>query len=413
MINLHLKKIIFLKETNIMKQIVLFLLLMQAGHASTYTISKVLKSAAQQNSLSKALEQDSLALEAKNKASTASDPLELFGEGTKAYPHAGGSGNEYAVGVSKKFIFGNIQEQEQKVTRLSNQAYLLEEERNILNFKNGLKNIYHQHCLDGQNYRSFEQSYQEFVKFYKKKQKAYKYQEISKTELMQLEIEKNSLYAQLQEIKMQQDISKQNLFMLSKINYTESTKLSCKDMYPIRTNVKLGNTFQLSKEAYDKRVQSTHEALDRYSNSIDSVSLSAQYTEELDVDKYTVGLSIPLNFTSARSEEERAAAMYQNSAISFKHEQTMTEKKSLLAQLRSQLKSNALMVKMLKNNYQNYQKNLLPLIKKSYNLGETSVIEYLLNRQRSYQLRQEIYATKKAYYNTLFKLYTISEKKDN
>jgi len=132
----------------------------------------------------------------------------------------------------------------------------------------------------------------------------------------------------------------------------------------------------------------------------------------LDVDKYTVGLSIPLNFTSAKSEEERAAAMYQNSAISFKHEQTMTEKKSLLAQFRSQLKGKALMVKTLKRNYQDYQKNLLPLIKKSYDLGETSVIEYLLNRQRSYQLRQEIYATKKAYYNTLFKLYTISEKKD-
>ena len=230
---------------------------------------------------------------------------------------------------------------------------------------------------------------------------------------MQLEIEKNSLYAQLQEIKMQQDISKQNLFMLSKIHYTESTKLSCKDMYPIRTRVKLGKPFQLSKEAYDKRVQSTHEALDRYSNSIDAVSLSAQYTEELDIDKYTVGLSIPLNFTSERSEQERAAAMYQNSAISFKHEQTMTEKKSLLSQLKSQLKGKALMLKTLKRNYQNYQKDLLPLIKKSYDLGETSVIEYLLNRQRSYQLRQEIYATKKAYYNTLFKLYTLSEKKDN
>ena len=396
-----------------MKKFVLFLLFMQAGYASTYTLNSVLKSAKQHSTLSKALQQESLALEAKNRANTASDPLELFGEGTKAYPNGGGSGNEYAVGVSKKFIFGNIQEQEQKVTRLSNQAYLLEEERNILNFKNGLKNIYHQHCLDGQNYRSFDQSYQEFVTLYKKKQKAYKYQEISKRELMQLEIEKNSLYAQLQEIKMQQDISKQNLFMLSKINYTKSTKLSCKDVYPIRAHVNLGKPFQLSKEAYDKRVQSTHEALDRYSNSIDSVSLSAQYTEELDVDKYTVGLSIPLNFTSGRSEEERAAAMYQNSAISYRHEQTMTEKKSLLAQLQAQLKSNAFMVKTLKNNYQNYQKNLLPLIKKSYDLGETSVIEYLLNRQRSYQLRQEIYATKKAYYNTLFKLYTISEKKDN
>jgi hypothetical protein len=201
--------------------------------------------------------------------------------------------------------------------------------------------------------------------------------------------------------------------MLSNIQHTDTTKLSCKDMYPIRANVKLGNTFQLSQEAYEKRIQSTNESLNRYSNSLDAISLSAQYTEELDVDKYTVGLSIPLNFTSGRSEEERAAAMYQNSAISFKHEQTMTEKKSLLAQLRSHLKSNAFMVKTLKSNYHNYQKNLLPLIKKSYNLGETSVIEYLLNRQRSYQLRQEIYATKKAYYNTLFKLYTISEKKDN
>jgi len=412
MIKSYIKSFINIKETNTMKQLVLFLFLMQAGHASTYTLSKVLRSADQHNTLSKALQQESLALEAKNRASTASDPLELFGEGTKAYPNGGGSGNEYAVGVAKKFILGNIQDQEQKITRLSNQAYLLEEERNILNFKNGLKNIYHQHCLDGQNYRSFKQSYQEFVKLYQKKQKAYKYQEISKTELMQLEIEKNSLYAQLQEIKMQQEISKQNLFMLSKIPYTASTKLSCKDMYPIRTQVKLGNTFQLSKEAYDKRVQSTHEALDRYSKSIDSISLSAQYTEELDVDKYTIGLSIPLNFTSGRSEEERAAAMYQNSAISFKHEQTMTEKKSLLSQMRSQLKSNALMVQTLKSNYQNYKKNLLPLIKKSYDLGETSVIEYLLNRQRSYQLRQEIYATKKAYYHTLFKLYTLSEKKD-
>jgi len=395
-----------------MKQLVLFLLFMQVGYASTYTLNSVLKSADKHNTLSKALQQESLALEAKNRANTASDPLELFGEGTKAYPNGGGNGNEYAVGVSKKFILGNIQDQEQKVTRLSNQAYLLEEERSILNFKNGLKNIYHQHCLDSQNYKSFKQSYQEFVKLYKKKQKAYKYQEISKRELMQLEIEKNSLYAKLQEIKTQQKISKQNLFMLSNINYTHSTKLSCKDMYPIRTHVKLGNTFQLSEEAYDKRIQSTHEALNRYSNSLDSISLSAQYTEELDVDKYSVGLSIPLNFTSARSEEERAAAMYQNSAISFKHEQMMTEKKSLLAQLRSHLKSNALMVKTLKSNYQNYQKNLLPLIKKSYDLGETSVIEYLLNRQRSYQLRQEIYATKKAYYNTLFKLYTLSEKKD-
>lgn len=409
----YLKKFIPKKEIHIMKQLVLLLLLMQAGHASTYTLSKVLKSATEHNDLSKALQQESLALEAKNQANTASEPLELFGEGIKAYPHAGGKGREYSVGLSKKFMLGDIQEQEQKITRLSNQAYLLEEERNILNFKNGLKNIYHQHCLDTQNYRSFKQSYQEFAKLYKKKQKAYKYQEISKTELMQLEIEKNRLYSQLQEIKMQQGISKQNVFMLSKIHYTPSTKLSCRDMYPIKDHVKLNHTFKLSKEAHQKRLKSTQEALNRHSRVLDSIDLSVQYSEEIDIDKYSVGFSIPLTFTSRKSEQERAAAMYQNSAISFRHEQMMTEKRSLLSQLQSHLKSNALMIKTLKRNYQNYQKKLLPLIKRSYDLGETSVIEYLLNKQKSYQLREEIYATKKAYYHTLFKLYTISEKKDN
>jgi len=391
----------------------LFFLLIQTSYGSTYSLDKILRSAAKHNTLGKALEQQSLAREAKNRADTAYAPLALFGEGSRANPIIGGSGNEYVVGVSKKILLGNIRDQEQKMARLSNQAYLLEEEKNILNFKNGLKNIYHQHCLDSQNYKSFDQNYQAFKKLYKKKQKAYKYQEISKTELMQLEIEKNSLYAELQDIKMQKDISKQNLFMLSKVPYTDSARLSCKDMYPIRTNVKLGSTFQLSNEAYEKRIQSTQEALNRYSHEVDSIDLSAQYTNELDVDKYTIGFSLPLNFTSEKSEEARAAAMYENSAISYKHEQDMTEKRSLLVQMRSQLKGNALMVKTLMNNYRNYQKNLLPLIQKSYDLGETSVIEYLLNRQKSYQLRQEIYATKKTYYHTLFKLYTLSEKKDN
>ena len=396
-----------------MKQLILFMLLMQLGHASTYTLNIILKSADQNSVLSKALQQEGLALSAKNKANTASDPFEIFGEGTKAYPDIGKNGYEYSVGASKKLILGNIQDQERSITLLSDQAYLLEGERNILNFKNGLKNLYHQHCLDTQNYRSFKQSYQDFAKLYKKKQKAYKYQEISKTELMQLETEKNRLYAQLQELKMQQEISKQNLFMLSKVHYTDTTQLSCRDMYPIRGTVKLANTFRLSKEAYEKRVLSTQKAIKRYSNSLESIDISAQYTNELDVDRYSIGLSLPLNFTSERSEQKRAAAMYQNSAISYRYEQTMREKRSLLTQLKSHLKSNAFMVQTLKRNYKNYKNKLLPLIQTSYDLGEISVIEYLLNRQKSYQLRQEIYATKKAYYNTLFKLYTISEKKDN
>ena len=396
-----------------MKYIILFALLIQFSGASTLTLKKVLASANNNSTLTQALEQERLLLEARNLADTSLDPMELFGSAANANPIIGKDEFEYSVGLSKQLSWGSTQEEEQSINRLNNEANLLEEDKKILNFENGLKSLYHNHCLDNKYYKVSKQNYQEFVKLYKKKQKAYKYQEISKAELMQLEIEKNRLYAQLQEIEMMQVISKQKLFVLGRIKNANTTTLSCKDIYPIRKNVKLDrDRFQLSKEAHTKRLKSTQVALERYSKSLDSISLSVQYDKEIDIDRYGVGISIPLNFTSSRSEQERAAAMYKSSALGFQHEQTMLEKRSRLLELQSYLNSKALMLKTLKNNHRNYKKKLLPLIKKSYDLGETSVIEYLLNRQKSYQLRQEIYATKKAYYNTLFKLYTLSEMKD-
>lgn len=396
-----------------MKHIILFVLLIQVVQASTLTLKQVLDTANNNSTLTQALEQERLLLEARNMAATSLDPMELFGSAANANPLVGKDEFEYSVGLSKQFSWGNTKEEEQRITRLNNEAYFLEEDKKILNFENGLKSLYHNHCLDNKYFKVSKQNYQEFVKLYKKKQKAYKYQEISKAELMQLEIEKNRLYAQLQEIEMTQVISKQKLFVLGRINNANTTTLSCKDIYPIRENVTLdGDRFQLSKEAHTKRLESTQAALERYSRSLESISLSAQYDKEIDIDRVGIGISIPLNFTSNRSEQERAAAMYKNSALGFQHEQRMLEKRSRLLELQSHLNSKALMLKTLKNNHRNYKTQLLPLIKKSYDLGETSVIEYLLNRQKSYQLRQEIYATKKAYYNTLFKLYALSEMKD-
>ncbi len=389
-------------------------MLIQLSQASTLTLKKVLASANNNNALTQAIDQKRLHLEARNQADTASDPVGLFGTGTRAYPKDGlNDGYEYSAGLSKKLYLGNTQEQDQKITRLNNDATLLEEDQKVLNYKNGLKNLYHQHCLDYRNYQSFNQNYQDFAQLYKKKEKAHKYQEISKTELMQLEIEKNKLYAKLQEIHMISKISKQKLFILGRVSHSDKTALSCSDMYPIRENVTFSeNMFGLSKEAYEKRIQSTQTSLKRYSKAVDSINLSAQYDNEIDVERYSIGVSIPLAFTSKRSEQERAAAMYKNSAISYRYEQTMLEKRSIFMELKSTIKSNVITIRALKDNISNYQENLLPLIKKSYDLGESSVIEYLLNRQVYNQLKQELLATQKAYYHTLFTLYTLSEMKD-
>ena len=397
-----------------MKQIFLFVLLIQFGQGSTLTLKNVLASANNNNALTQAIDEERLLLKARNLADTATDPMELYGTGTRAYPEFGKNDYEYSIGVSKQLSWGNTQEEDQKITRLKNEAYFLEEDKKVLNFKNGLINLYHQHCLDYKNYKSVKQNYQDFSTLYKKKQKAYKYQEISKAELMQLEIEKNRLYAILQEMKMVQKISKNKLFILGRINHSQKTVLSCSDMYPIRKNVDLKeNTFKLSKEAHQKRIQSTQVALERHSKALDSINLSVQYDKEIDIDKYSVGVSIPLAFTSKRSEQERAAAMHKSAALGFQYEQTMTEKNSMLSELRSTLKSKAMMIKSLKKNLHDYKKNLLPLIKKSYDLGESSVIEYLLNRQNYHTLKQELFTTQKAYYHTLFTLYTLSETKDN
>lgn len=397
-----------------MKQIILFVMLIQLSQASTLTLKKVLASANNNNALTQAIDQERLQLEAKNQADTAPDPMELYGTGTRAYPKNGlNDGYEYSTGLSKKIYLGDTQEQEQAITRLNNEAALLEQDQKILNFKNGLKNLYHQHCLDDSNYQSFYQNYQDFAQLYRKKEKAYKYQEISKIELMQLDIEKNKLYAKLQEIHMISKISKQKLFILGRISHWDKTTLSCSDMYPIRENIIFNeDMFGFSKEAYEKRIQSTQTSLKRYSKSLDSVNLSAQYDNEIDIEKYTVGVSIPLAFTSKRSEQERAAAMYKNSAISYRYEQTMLEKRSIFMELKSTIKSNAITIRAIKDNINDYKKNLLPLMRRSYDLGESPVIEYLLNRQMYSQLKQELFAAQKDYYRTLFTLYTLSETKD-
>jgi len=391
--------------------IFLSLCLLSPLQASTWNLKHILKNAREHSPLTKALHYEKLSLEAKNRADTAGEPFHVAAEGTRAYPIEGEDGMEYAVGLGKKIALPGVLEEERRITQLSNEAEMTEKKRLLLNLENSLKYSYHQHCIDRENYQSFKRSYLEFVKLYKKKEKAYQYQEISRMELVQLETEMNRLKAQLQSLRMKQEISRRKVLILGNIP-NSSTTLSCRDTYPIRRTIPLAKSLSLSKEAYEKRLQSTRESIKRYARPLDSVETYGRYSNELDVDKYTVGVLIPLGFTSKRNEEERAAAMYKNSAIRYEYEQQLRQKRSQLMQLRSELKSHALMVEALQKNVHDYTRKLFPLSKKSFELGEISVLEYLINRQRLYQIQQAVYAEKEAYYATLFRLYTVNETKE-
>lgn len=387
-------------------------LLMQGLDASTYTLKNVLHRAKQEGAMTKAQYYERLSLAAKNRADTSGEPFSLNGSGARAIPNIGKSGTEYSVGFSKKVMMPGVLSQERQIVQLSNDAYMIEKEMQLLDFENSLKNLYHQHCLDVQKYKSFKSSYGDFVKLYKKKQRAYQQQEISKMELVQLETEKDKLYAQLQAMKIQLQGSRRKLQILANIPKDKKVVFSCKDLYPIRSKVKYMKPFSLSAKAYKKRIESTEKSLQRYSRSIDSIDTYAEYSNEIDTERYSIGISIPLNFTSRRFEEERAAAMYRSSALQYAYEQTIQQKQSMLLGLSSKLESHALMIKALKKSAYKYKKRLFPMIQKSFDLGEISVLEYLVNRQKLYQIQKAIYAEKAAYYTTLFRLHTISETKD-
>ena len=397
-----------------MRFIIISILLMEFGFASSLSLDNILSSIDNNHPITKTIDQKRLYLRAKNLANSSSDPAELYGVATKAYPKGFNSEYEYSVGISKKIPFGNTQRLDKRIGELENEANILEESKSILGFNNSIKNLYHQHCLDYKNYKSIQKSYQEFLKLYRKKQKAYKYQEISKSEIIQLKIEKDRLYTKLQNIKIAQQIAKERVFILSKIDYRENRYLSCRDIYPIRESIYINTQrFSISKKAQQKRLLSTRESLKRDSKAIDYINLSLQYDREIDVDKYSIGISIPLKFTSRKSEYKRASAMYKHSTLSLEYKQSMIEKKAIVDGLKSKLKQDALMIKSLKRNLYDYRKTLLPIIRKSYNLGESSIVEYLLNKNNYHQLNQELFDRQKDYYQKLFTLYTLIEIKDN
>jgi hypothetical protein len=385
---------------------------LQNGFSETITLNKILQSANKDNSLSKSIKQNMLAQTQKNLANTALKPLVLYTQSSIATPQDDKTGLEYTFGISKNIQLVNIQDQEQFIARLNNQANNLEAEGEIINFNNKLKNLYHQHCIDIQRYESFKQSYNDLEKLYKKKKKSYSYEEISKMELVQIKSEKNYIYAKLQEMKMMKVINKNKLLEFSKIDYSKENTLSCEDIYPIDATLELNNIFSLSKEAHQKRLYSTQKQIKRYSYDLESIDISVEYSKEIDTKKYTINASLPLIYSSKKSEYEKAAAMYKHSALKYNYKYNMLKKNIIFKELKSKLEIDALMIKTLLINYNNYKESVLPLIYKSYTLGETSVIEYLLNRKKVYELSQEINIKKKAYYNTLFKLYALSQKKD-
>jgi len=320
------------------------------------------------------------------------------------------SGFEHEFSFSKEIKLGNVTSLEREQSELKNQANVIESLQTIVNVRNQIKNSYHQYCLEKRYSSTYEERFERVSLLYSKKQRAFEEGEISKTELMQIELEKERLQGELEQFNQRVQDDKNYLLSLSNLSQEES--FSCRDLYPIQESLVSDNDeLTLSTQSYEKRIASVQKGLERYGKEFDSIEISSGYVRELGRDVYSVGISVPLNFSSKKYEYERASLMQQSSALSLEKEQLVSSKRREIARLNSKLVQTYQAITLEETLIESHKNKLIPLIDKSYHYGESSVVEYLLAQQSMSRLEEKLLEEKRAYYRTLFSLLTIQEKK--
>jgi outer membrane protein TolC len=359
--------------------------------------------------MQRAIEMQSMAMESQNLADSQLEPL-TYNQSLSRSTSTALSGFEHEFGFSKELKLGNLQEIEQRQRRLNNEASTLEQKQYIVELKNRVKNSYHQYCLNRDYKETFQNKVTQFNELYSKKEKAYKEDEIAKTELLQIELEKNRLENEL--VRFNQQVEDEKDALLTLTNFDNREQFSCQDLLPLTLKIDIESSgFPITEEAYSKRIESTQVGLKRYENKIDTIEVSAGYLRELERDVYTIGISIPLNSSSRQQEYERASLMHHSSALTLQNETLVLAKEQQRKALIREVKRTYQAVTAQEETINSFKSRLLPLVEKSYKYGESSVVEYLLSQQQLNQLQEQLLEKKRGYYEKLFTLYTISEKK--
>ncbi len=358
----------------------------------------------------KALEEESLALEAKINSEYAREMSTLSLTGANADPDTGKSGSEYSASLRLPIDIANTRGLNLESGEMENEAILLQKQKALFAFGNRIRNLYHQSCLDQENVHLHQKALDAFERLYEKKRIAYKYHEISKKELLQIELERNMLIQKVEALKEGYKTSKSALLNLADIPKTEKKELVCRDVFPVVAAIEIENQpFLLSKLAYEKEREALDKKYTRYDRFLEPIALSLNYDDELDTKRYGAGVEIPLGFTSSKNEQKRIYLLRQKEVLKRHYQAWLLESMAKKERLFAELKSNYSQITALTNNKDRYTRELMPLIEKSFQMGESSVIEYLLGRQKLLDISVALLQSKKRYYQRLFDLYTLME----
>lgn len=383
-------------------------------NAATITLEEILLKLKNEHPLAKSIESLKEAHGPQNRAAGLNEPLEFSAGGAYAKPDADKAGYEYSVGVAQNIMHPDAKKGAMQSLRYQNESEVLELEHDFFLLRQEVKLLYHVNCLNQKNILQYRDSFLAFEKFYEKKKRAYEYGELSKKDLLLLEIELDRIKAEYKLYENEVNISRDNLESKTLLPFFREKELSCKDTMPIIKELHFDyENKTLLEQSLDKKILTYQSDFERYNVSFDSFTLGAAYENELDMDKFVFSLSMPLNFTNSFNEENRAAALHKKSAVMHEKEGTRLQKSSHAEALKKELVQDYENITAYQAMAQKYENELMPLVRSAYDLGEASVIEYLLSQRELLGIKKELIEHYKKYYETLFRLYSVLQTKEN
>lgn len=382
-------------------------------NASTITLDEILTAVQKEHPSAKSLQETDYAYKSQNEALSFREAPQLNIQTGYANPKLNKAEYEYDIGVTQNITLPSIKKNIVQANAYGNEAKMLELKYNFARLQNEIALLYHDSCLDQKNLSYFGEELKSFEDLYTKKAKAYEYKEISKKELLELSLELERLRNEYKQYKNTLQSSRSRLQSKMLLEYFADKELSCNDLNPFVKELQVDNQSQtLIEQSFDKKIQSYQSDAKRYNSSFDSFTLGLAYAKEIDLNKAIVSLSIPLNFTTSVYEQNRAAALHNQSAASYDKEAYMLEKRADIELLQRELSFDFQSIEAQNSIVKKYEDELLPLAKTAYLLGENSAIEFLMHQREYLKLKAEITAKHKKYYQTLFEILSVVQTKE-
>jgi len=338
------------------------------------------------------------------------NPMILKTSGVKASQDSGRNGYEYSVFLEKDVLFGTSNSALQSYVSSKKKASSLQQKQVSVQLSNDISYTYHDVCLQKQQLDDYADVAEAFELLHKKRKKAYDFGEISKKDILLLSIELKNIK---QKQKNLQSDYQQSLELLRKKAYLiNNDEPLCKDLKTIKQwdSITLENSFEM--KAIESSIDASNSLFQRYSKGYSPIGLFAGFDKELNTQRISVGLSIPLNFSSNKQESKRRAALSQKNILLSTYAQLKNSRKKDAEILRQKLDQGYMNIKSNEEILRLYTQELIPLVERGYQMGETSLLEYLLAKREMWKTKQDLSEQKKSYYASLFKFFNLISNKE-